>query len=262
MLIRARIQAPLRHASIALAAALALTGCGGGGDNETPAPPGASTQGIWRGTLVLDGERVAGVIGMTDAQSDTNVILRSATDVQLRGRIASNGTAIDTSLGFLTLFNTTRDTSLDVFGFLGGIVNARGTLDATLQESAYGRVLLVGLAYDAIYERPSSLALVAGTWRDTSVRGREWRIDAAGAFSGSDGSGCVFQGNIRVIDPARNLYRVDYTVAQCYSGTIHVTGHAFLDDAQAQADVLRSAGTGGYYSGFDLFSFVSEMTRQ
>jgi hypothetical protein len=54
---------------------------------------------------------------------------------------------------------------------------------------------------------------------------------------------------------------VTHTVQQCYAATVHVTGHAFLDDTQTAGDTLRSAMTGSY-SGFDTFSFVATLTRQ
>jgi hypothetical protein len=97
--------------------------------------------------------------------------------------LASNGAAIDTSYGFLTLFDGTRDLNVEPFSSTGGTVIARSTLAATLQGGPYGRVLVLDLRYDPIYERPSSLGVVAGTWRENSPAAREWRIDAAGTLT-------------------------------------------------------------------------------
>jgi hypothetical protein len=71
----------------------------------------------------------------------------------------------------------------------------------------------ISAAYDDLYERNSSLALVSGTWEDAS--GNTYSIDAAGVMFGQDSSGCVYDGTVSIIDTNFDVYRISITVANC-----------------------------------------------
>jgi hypothetical protein len=167
---------------------------------------------------------------MIAENGDANLILGG--DRQLRGDISSIGADIDTSFSGLSLFDFSGDLS-ELFSFTGGTVSAGSTLTATLQSS--GRTLRLDLRYDALYERPASLALIAGSWRYSDGAGfsREWRIDAASALTGQDSLGCTFQGQVTVPNAAHNLYRLRYQVSGCNADVVQVDGLAVLDDTLA-----------------------------
>lgn len=238
----------------------ALVACGGGGDGDEGAvvPPGQFTQGIWRGTGTLDGQAFSIVVGIIAENGDANLLLGG--DGQLRGDISSNSTDIDTSFSGLSLFGFSGDL-FELFTFTGGTVSAGSSLTATLQSS--DRTLSLDLRYDALYERPSSLPLIAGTWRDRvgTDFDHEWQIDAAGTLSGRDSLGCIFQGQVTVPNPARNLYRIRYQISGCYANAVQVDGLAVLDDTQAFGDTLHSGGT-GVVGLLNTDSFVVTLTRQ
>jgi hypothetical protein len=86
--------------------------------------------------------------------------------------------------------------------------------------------------YDAaIYEQPSSLALVEGTWTIRTTAGAAigaLQVAANGAFNGSASDGCGFNGTISLINTNYNAYRVNLNVANCgadsgaYEGLAHL----------------------------------------
>jgi hypothetical protein len=248
-------------ASIAVALGLAACGGGGGGGDDEPIPAGQSTAGIWRGTVTLDGDDSALIIGMIDENGNSNLILYGG-NTQLRGSIESIGADINTSFSSLTLFGFTGDL-IDVFSFLGGTVSEGATLTATLLGSTSNRNLRLDLHYDSLYERPSSFALVAGNWRYTLGADfiREWQIDAKGVLTGNDSGGCIYQGQVTIPNPARNLYRMNYQISGCYPNAVQVAGQAVLYDTLTPNDTLHSAGT-GTVGLLNTDSFVELLTRQ
>ena len=68
-------------------------------------------------------------------------------------------------------------------------------------------------AYDGdLYERPSSLDLVGGTWIVIDVWGDEfmrWAVQADGSFASVDQYGCGYTGRFTLIDTERNLYAAE-----------------------------------------------------
>jgi hypothetical protein len=80
------------------------------------------------------------------------------------------------------------------------------------------------LEYDALYDRDSSLATIAGNFKQAN--GTVVSIDAAGnVFSQDATSGCVVNGKVSVIDSRYNAYRFEYTVSSC-SGELDVMNGA------------------------------------
>ncbi|WP_298833356.1 hypothetical protein [uncultured Piscinibacter sp.] len=239
---------------------LAVAGCGGGGSDPVVLPPGHFTQGIWRGSAVLDGQDLGLVVGMIAASGQANLIL-FAGDSQLRGNVESDGAALDTAFSGLSLFGVSGDFS-ERYEVDGGTVAAGASLTAELTGSLSGRPLTLDLQYDTRYERPASFGVMAGVWRrELDGHFLEWQIDASGLLAGTDSNGCAYAGQVTIPDPTRNLYRMSYQITGCYSSALQVDGQAVLDDGAAAGDTLHSAGTGAL-GPLNIDSFVERLTRQ
>lgn len=246
--------------SILISFATLLVACGGGGGSDSQyVPPGALTQGIWRGTATLDGQDLGLLVGMIDDQGNANLILYSGNS-QLRGRISSIGSEIDNSFSYLSSFGPFGD--LDgVYSFVSGTVSAGSTLTATLSTGGSG-ALSLDLHYDVLYTRSASLPTIAGNWR-YSLSGYtiDWQIAASGTLTGTDTNGCIYAGQVSVPNVSHNLYQMRYQITGCYAYTVNVSGLAILDDTLAGNDTLLSAGTGAVGL-LNTDSFVERLTRQ
>lgn len=63
-------------------------------------------------------------------------------------------------------------------------------------------------------------------------------IDATGAINGTDSDGCVYTGQVNIIDPAVNIYGVSLTASACglYDGAY--SGYAVVADDTGMNDIL------------------------
>lgn len=82
--------------------------------------------------------------------------------------------------------------------------------------------------FTSLYERPSSLALIAGVYTDGLLT---IAVNSDGVVTGSDMDGCVLNGNVGVVHPDRNYYSVVVDVANC-AASGNYEGAAFLGDGQ------------------------------
>jgi hypothetical protein len=239
---------------------LILASCGGGDgdDYNDHEQPGAYTQGIWRGSVLLDGQNLGLLVGMIAESGRANLIYSG--HGQLRGYVSSTGMTINTSFSALSLFGSSGDLS-QVYFFLDGSVSPNSTLTANLMDSAKTRTLSLDLTYDSLYDRPASLSRISGRWTTTSPSGfyREWIIGSSGGMSGTDSYGCMYQGQIAIPNASHNLYDMSYQITGCYSVTVDVRGLAILDDTDSLEDTLVAAGTGA--TGLVHTSFVHELRR-
>lgn len=241
-------------------ASLLLACDGGGGSDHQSIPTGASTQGIWRGKVTLDGQNLGLLVGMIDEQSNANLILYSG-DSQLRGDISSVGAEINS---FLSLFDISGDLG-QIYTSVSGTVSAGSTLTATFTaalSTAGSGTLSLDLHYDALYTRPASLPTIAGNWR-YSLSGYtiDWQIAASGSLAGTDTNGCTYVGQVSVPNAGHNLYRISYQITGCYFNTVNVSSLAILDDTVVTNDTLLSAGTGAVGL-LNTDSFVERLTRR
>jgi hypothetical protein len=230
------------------AATVLLAACGGGGDPEPP--PYDESTGIWTGT---SGEPAAATIAIVD--HDDFTVYQPDLGALRHGTLASRGGVIDSQVSYLTAYEWAGAGSNGYPMTLSGSVSPRHAIVATATDSRVTPPTFpVSLRYDpARFERPASLARIAGRWRDESGTWFvEWRIDASsGDLTGSDSNGCAYRGRVTVPDPSRNLYRIDYSrwtastgpdyVPRCYGGN-GIRARAFLDDGAAREDTLRSFG--------------------
>jgi len=102
--------------------------------------------------------------------------------------------------------------------------------------------------------------MVAGVWSD--LRGgisRTLTITANGQLSGSDTSGCVYAGQVRVLKSNTNVYDLTMDISGCYNFSIHFNGLATLLDTSTTADTFLFAAVGFTPFGF---SEIGVMGRQ
>ena len=99
--------------------------------------------------------------------------------------------------------------------------------------------------YDgAIYEQPSSLPAVSGSWTIRNLSGAATgtlRVNGNGSFSGSDISGCGYSGAISIIDSRYNAYRVNLNDSNCGVANGAYEGLAGLLSTFSANDTLEFA---------------------
>jgi hypothetical protein len=200
---------------------LALTsGCGGGGGSGSsnpppppPPPPNASPGGIWEGTSSL-GETVVGLVTETGdfhfLQSD---------GVQYFGTVDTSQNALSADFQGVTQFGTVfLDGSTTGTGTLTGTVQERGSMSGTSDfTTAFGSNIdsTITLTYNALYERDSSLAIIAGNYRDPATNAII-NVNSNGVIFSQDAvTGCVINGTVEVIDSRFNAYLVQYIFSGC-----------------------------------------------
>jgi hypothetical protein len=204
-----------------------VAGCGGGGGGGgTPILQNAAVGGAWFGTLAT-GEDVVGIA----AETGEFHLVNAVTGEQYFGTVTANGTAISgqftgyTAPGFTFADGTTRGT-----GSLTGAVVARTSMTAATSFTTSAGTPdnnTVTLAYDATYERDSSLAVLAGTFVDFATDAVA-DIDVNGAlFMQDPTSNCVINGTFSIIDPQFNAYRLQYTYSSCAGADAALNGVTF-----------------------------------
>lgn len=100
----------------------------------------------------------------------------------------------------------------------------------------------VAATFDPVYEKDSSLAVVAGTYSvaDTTGYTLTYTIDSNGTLAGSDTHGCVVSGSVATIDGDFNMYRFDTDFSSCGATGAqgHFTGIGALTDTGAGLESL------------------------
>lgn len=142
-----------------------------------------------------------------------------------------------------------------------GVVNISGTFTPKVTlNGTYNGVGDSGtffLNYSSLYERPSSLEVIAGKWSG-SVSGylNTITIDSSGNITGSSTSGCTYSGNISIIDSSYNAYIVNLNINNCESQNGLYTGLAALADTSVANDTLLASVSNSSYS------YVALLIRQ
>ena len=230
---------------------LAVTGCGGGGlpipdigspgSPDPPDPPDPPTQdaspgGVWRGTSSLG----FGIVGLVSESGQFH--LMQGDGVQLVGELATSGDELSANfVGYAPFGEKFDDGSTTGVGSLSGDLDEHSSISADIDFTTSrgdSSQSTIALTYDPIYERDSSLESVAGNYMDTE-RNVVINVNNDGElFSQDPRTHCITNGTVSVIDPAFNLYRVQYTFSNCkghekvLNGTV-AEGLATLDDTQS-----------------------------
>ena len=109
----------------------------------------------------------------------------------------------------------------------------------------------IDLAYIAVIEGPVEQADLEGVY--DSVKG-DFQIDSAGALNGTGDGGCLYSGQVKVIDPDWNVYRMTLTISQCLGYEGEYSGLATLD-IYDEADMLWVMISNPQLSVFDGWLF-------
>jgi hypothetical protein len=235
--------------SVLLFVTAALVSCGGG-STPTPNPiQGVSPGGIWHGTDSASGLAITGLVDETGSGD----FMRGDKAV-FQGQVSTSGSnsiSVDadgypqSSVGF-------PDGSKHGIWMVTGTIQERQSISTTTKFTTDAGTSTQGtldLTFDALYNRPSSLGTVAGAY---SVGAGFLTIAADGSISGHEPTIGDYSGQISVIDPAYNLYRVQLTLSGLFVGN----GLATMDDTASPSRLMivgLYAQSGGTYSWVDTW---------
>jgi hypothetical protein len=229
---------------VLLIAAGMLASCGGGGGSNPV--QGASPGGIWRGTDSASGLTV---VGLFDETGSGNFI--RADNAVFLGTVSTSQNSISVSAGGYAAFNKTfPDGSTHGVLTMNGTIQERQSISAATKfttDAGNSTQGSLDLTFDKLYNRPSSLATVAGGYTgDLSSLFPYVKISPDGSIDAGSVLICRTGGQISLIDPAYNLYRVQLTTT-CDNGSgTTESGLATLDNTMSpEALVIGLADTGG-----------------
>lgn len=240
-----RMKSLVQRAALALGIGL-LSACGGGGGGSGggESPGGTALKaGIYEGTITSralgqpDQILAAEVIVLPDGETR----LLADNCVQAIGTVNISGAA---ATGMLRAFAPFACNGLSVdFSFPDGSKEGLVNLSVTYQNdtltgsfNGVGQTGTVAFTRDAaLTDRGASLGQITGNYAITGLAGSAMSIDASGRLSGSDILGW-YDGSVSVVDPALNVYRVNFDYNEGTGPTIRFAGLAVLTDSPAGAN--------------------------
>lgn len=237
----------MKRTMIALAVSLGVAACGGS-SSDPDTPLDASIGGIWYGfnfnAQLGESQELLG-IGTEDGRFR---FVEPNTKSQFAGSVSSNGSVVTGSgLAYSAEGSTWMDSSVVTSLDIGGTLLHRQSLDASW-ELASGETGNLGLFYSGIYARDSSLASTAGEWAlqdDDGLDIGTFSIASDGVLSGQDVGGCLYDGNLTIIDEDYNAYGFTVVVTNCGALDGTFSGLAMLGDNLAPLDCLTVAADDG-----------------
>jgi hypothetical protein len=216
-----------------------VASCDSDGDRFAGPPPVVheSPSGIYFGqiTTTVGANPVSiNVTGIVSEQGDVQFLLPIDAQRHYAGMVQVDGTSL---AGTLTEYRGAEGR------FLGIDEIAAATLDGTVSTADrlvgdYSSTLDEGqfiLDYVPSYETDSSLDLMVGVWTfDMAGAGGgvytvTWDVDANGVIFGTDTNGCVFDGDVSLIDTSYNAYRITVDVTLCGAINGEYSGLAYLE---------------------------------
>ena len=221
-----------RLTGLAMAAALVLTACGGGGGDSTPISTvvNASAEGFWTGPSSTGTTVQLAVLenGETWGFYTSGNILAGA----LYGATTSNGTAISGSGRDFNFVSRTVTA-----GTYSGSVSPKSTLSVTTSAG----IKFTG-SYSSAYDQPASLSSLAGTYSGFAVTGSTAAqstpvtISASGNIT-AGGAGCAATGTASPRATGKNIFDVSiaFNGSACALGSGTLTkGIAYFDTGTRQ----------------------------
>lgn len=189
----------------------------------------ASPGGIWLGTD-SEGDSIAALITETGRFHFLDEF-----DFQGSGIVAVSDTdEFDTSFRFVPPVGSAfADGTAFADCAASGLLVERSILDGTVDCTTAGGTqssVTVNLNYQALYDLDSDLAAFVGTWTDSLDPGIDVaNVDATGVITGQDGSGsgCIYDGQVTVIDPNYNAYDIEWTYSSCVGESAVLNGVTF-----------------------------------
>lgn len=245
------------HGNFRLSAVLALAGllaaCGGSSGSDD-AFDGEDITGIWVGTVDVDeGAQDVGALMIVRANGK---IYADSGLVMLIGEAATDSTAFSgTADGYSWVGHPPNGTDFS----MTGTVTAGTVITGAFSEPAASGTF--SFTYNpALSELPASLASIGGTyaselWIGKAASSISVTIDANGGFTGS-GGGCTLDGDVEVLDSARNIYRWEANLAGC---AVNGSGSGIgISEAAGGFYFLGTVeGHAIYFASFDVVEHVA-----
>lgn len=206
----------------------------GGGSTDPEEEQNASPGGIWQGE---------GVGAYVTETGEFHIFFADTVNdsfPQYFGSLTTSGNDVSGEFtGYPFYGETYEDGSTHGSGTLTGTVQERSTLtlDVTFETSAGTEgTESISLAYNAMYERESSLEAIAGTYYGLTLGTTVTIYSDGEIFAQSPAYECVLNGTVSIIDPQYNLYRVEHTVSNCLEPAADLNGLEFSGFATIQSE--------------------------
>jgi len=137
-------------------------------------------------------------------------------------------------------------------GILSGTIQGRQSIGGTATFTCPNGTVTEGisLTFNALYDVPSSLATISGTYRD-SATGTAFTINADGTVFAQDATtGCVINGTVSIINPSYDVYGIEVSYASCTGSLIPLNGVtlaglAALDNTRSPEQLLAGVWSSG-----------------
>jgi hypothetical protein len=215
---------------------LTLAACGGGGGSinlSGPGPNAVATEpgGIWFGTSTSQGVVIA-IEGVITEDREGRFVDENGTQYVVNGIFGSDGDIGITFSAYAQFGYQFLDGSTSGQGRIDGTVVERSTFSGTFSFST-GESGTIAMAYDPIYERDSSLDKLSGSWDEGFG---VMTVDPNGSFFEQDQFGCIYNGQVSIIDAMFNAYRLTMTVSNCGLDNGDYDGIGVLADLIADGD--------------------------
>jgi hypothetical protein len=256
----ATLAAPAAYRGAVFFALAMVGGCGGGGGNSSPPPPPppvtASPGGIWVGTDPFSTTPVLGLV------AETGELFFNSTGAINGGVYYVGQFIVDAENGANANIDAIAmpgseypDGATFAMGTLGGKLVERTSIDGGVNVNTYppppteghSYSYALSLTFSSQYNRPSSLATIAGNFGPSSLA---LTISSDGALFAQDGNtGCVINGVITTIDTRFNMYAVTLSTMNCATefgvpDGAQLKGLATLNNSQSpEYVIIRAADT-------------------
>ncbi len=246
-------------------AVISLVGCDGSEEGAfaalppRPAPADQAIGGIWQGT----DSNLTGILALSTESGRIHFI--NGDGDQGFGTALVDGTAVTINYTLVPefgrrLIDGSKFASCTAAGTIRERQSLSLTTDCTTDLGADSTVSAL-LLYDNLYDRDSSLATIAGTYNDFTVI---LTIDANGVLFEQDPlTGCVFNGQVSIIDNDFNAYDVLLDVSGCGSTIDILNGSVFagiatLDNIPGNPDVFVAGLSGNVAGVIVAISFTAD----
>jgi hypothetical protein len=220
--------------ALAMPVLLAVGACGGGGGDPPATTPRPSVGGLW----AVNTTQVQGRVLVTEDGRffGSSVNLANNCVVLNYGSVVTNGNAFTgTATGAIATVSvgapiadcTFPDGTLSATTSLSGSFVPQTSITVTsTATSSLGLSLgtqTSSLQFDPLYNVPSSLTAIAGTWNGPT--GNTLTIGSTGAFSAIDATtGCVLSGQVSIIDTRYNAYAASGGYSSCGAAASSLNG--------------------------------------
>ena len=216
--------------SASLAAALFVSGCGGGGSDSAPAASSPGAQGLWIGTTATNRT----ITGLVFGDGSYYVLYSPVGNAAaIAGVVQGTGSS---SAGTFTSANA-KDFNLEGLGVQSGAVSAayvsKQSFNGSVTNSAGGNTPFTS-SYDANFETAPSLASLAGTFTgqvalSAGIQAATVTVSSSGTISGVNG-GCALSGTAspRSDGNAYNL-SITFAAAPCFFANQTFTGIGYFN---------------------------------